>query len=148
MLTPSGNTRFRGVNLLHFDRVYPGNVAASERFNATVPYGCNGPRSANRLGLTFWQERFRVSCLNSRYFAFVEYCPCVGIGPRSIVPSGHDQNVYLVVNNYGNLSPAFAETDVSEANLETVITELSYRRILVTAGPVRRRRLWADGQRV
>jgi hypothetical protein len=26
--------------------------------------------------------------------------------------------------------------------------ELSYRQILVTAGPVRRRRLWADGQRV
>ena len=24
----------------------------------------------------------------------------------------------------------------------------SYRQILVTAGPVRRRRLWADGQRV
>jgi hypothetical protein len=26
--------------------------------------------------------------------------------------------------------------------------EQSYRQILVTAGPVRRRRLWADGQRV
>jgi hypothetical protein len=26
--------------------------------------------------------------------------------------------------------------------------EMSYRQILVTAGPVRRRRLWADGQRV
>src|SRR5450755_4263408 len=34
----------------------------------------------------------------------------------SIVPSGHDQTVYLVVNNFGNLGTAFPETD-----LETVI---------------------------
>jgi hypothetical protein len=42
----------------------------------------------------------------------------------SIVPNGHDQNFYLVINNYGNLGPAFAETDVSEADLETVIGDL------------------------
>jgi hypothetical protein len=42
----------------------------------------------------------------------------------SIVSSGHDQNFYLVINNYGNFGPAFAETDVSEADLETVITDL------------------------
>jgi hypothetical protein len=42
----------------------------------------------------------------------------------SIVPSGHHQNFYLVINNYGNFGPAFAETDVSEADLETVITDL------------------------
>jgi hypothetical protein len=42
----------------------------------------------------------------------------------SIVPSGDDQTVYLVINNYGNFGPAFAETDVSEADLETVISDL------------------------
>jgi len=42
----------------------------------------------------------------------------------SIVPSGHDQNFYLVINNYGNFGPAFAETDVGEADLETVIGDL------------------------
>ena len=42
----------------------------------------------------------------------------------SIVPSGHDQNFYLVINNYGNFGSAFAETDVSEADLETIIGDL------------------------
>jgi hypothetical protein len=42
----------------------------------------------------------------------------------SIVPSGHDQTFYIVVNNYGKLGPTFAETDVGEADLETVITDL------------------------
>jgi hypothetical protein len=44
----------------------------------------------------------------------------------SIVPNGHDRNFYLVINNYGNFGPvfAFAETDVGEADLETVIGDL------------------------
>jgi hypothetical protein len=42
----------------------------------------------------------------------------------SIVPNGDDQNFYIVVNNYGKLGPAFAETDVGEADLETTITDL------------------------
>jgi hypothetical protein len=42
----------------------------------------------------------------------------------SIVPSGHDQNFYLVINNYGNLGTAFPETDVDKADLETVIGDL------------------------
>ena len=42
----------------------------------------------------------------------------------SIVPSGHDQTVYLVINNFGNLGTAFAESDVGEADLETVIGDL------------------------
>ena len=37
----------------------------------------------------------------------------------SIVPNGHDQTFYIVVNNYGKLGPAFAE-----AHLETTITDL------------------------
>jgi hypothetical protein len=41
-----------------------------------------------------------------------------------IVPSGHDQTHYLVINNYGNFGPAFAETDVDRADLETIIGDL------------------------
>jgi hypothetical protein len=40
------------------------------------------------------------------------------------MPNGHDQNFYIVVNNYGKLGPAFAETGVAEADLETTITDL------------------------
>jgi hypothetical protein len=32
----------------------------------------------------------------------------------SIVPNGHDQNFYIVVNNYGELGPAFAETTITD----------------------------------
>jgi len=42
----------------------------------------------------------------------------------SIVRSGHDQTVYLVINNYGNFGTAFPETDVDKADLETVIGDL------------------------
>jgi hypothetical protein len=42
----------------------------------------------------------------------------------SIVPNGHHQTIYLVINNYGNFGPAFAETDVGEADLETTINDL------------------------
>ena len=42
----------------------------------------------------------------------------------SIVPSGDDQTIYLVINNFGNLSAAFPETDVDKADLETIIGDL------------------------
>jgi hypothetical protein len=42
----------------------------------------------------------------------------------SIVPDGHDQNVYLIINDYGQLGRAFVETDVGEADLETIMTGL------------------------
>jgi hypothetical protein len=42
----------------------------------------------------------------------------------SIVPSGHDQTVYLVINNFGNLGTAFSETDVDKDDLETLIGDL------------------------
>jgi hypothetical protein len=42
----------------------------------------------------------------------------------SIVPNGPDQTFYIVINNYAKLGPAFAETDVGEADLETTITDL------------------------
>jgi hypothetical protein len=42
----------------------------------------------------------------------------------SIVPTDHDQTIYLVVNNFRHLGNAFTETDVEQADLETVITDL------------------------
>jgi hypothetical protein len=42
----------------------------------------------------------------------------------SIVPSGHDRTLYLVVINFGNLVTAFPETDVDKADLETIIGDL------------------------
>jgi hypothetical protein len=42
----------------------------------------------------------------------------------SIAPSGDDQTVYLVINNFGNLGTAFPETDVDKADLETIIGDL------------------------
>jgi aspartate/glutamate racemase len=42
----------------------------------------------------------------------------------SIVPTDHDQTIYLVVNNFRHLGTAFTETDVEQADLETVIIDL------------------------
>ena len=42
----------------------------------------------------------------------------------SIVPNGHDQTFCIVINNYGKLGPAFAETDLGEADFKTTITDL------------------------
>ena len=42
----------------------------------------------------------------------------------SIVPTDHDQTIYLVVNKFGTLAPRFTETDIEQADLETVITDL------------------------
>jgi hypothetical protein len=52
-----------------------------------------------------------------------EFAP-MGRNWVSIVPNGHDQTFHLVVNSYGELGPAFAETDLGEADLETTITDL------------------------
>jgi hypothetical protein len=48
----------------------------------------------------------------------------LGSWTPSIVPNGHDQNFYLVINNYEHSGTAFAETDVGEADLETTIGDL------------------------
>jgi hypothetical protein len=42
----------------------------------------------------------------------------------SIVPRGDDQNVYLVVDDFGRNGRAYRETDVEAADLETVIIDL------------------------
>jgi hypothetical protein len=42
----------------------------------------------------------------------------------SIVPKGDDQNVYLVVDDFGGNGRAYREADVEETDLETVIADL------------------------
>jgi hypothetical protein len=42
----------------------------------------------------------------------------------SIVPNGDDQNVYLVVDDFGWSGRAFRETDVEATDLETVIVDM------------------------
>ena len=42
----------------------------------------------------------------------------------SIVSNGNDQNVYIVVDDFGHNGRAFRETDVEAAGLETTITKL------------------------
>jgi hypothetical protein len=49
--------------------------------------------------------------------------PKTGRAP-SIVPDGDDQNVYLVVDDFGRNGRAYRETDVEDADLETVIVDL------------------------
>lgn len=42
----------------------------------------------------------------------------------SIVPRGEDQNVYIVLDDFGRSGQAYRETDVETADLETTITDL------------------------
>jgi hypothetical protein len=42
----------------------------------------------------------------------------------SIVPSGDDQNVYLVVDDLGRLGQVWCEAEVEHTDLETVILDL------------------------
>jgi hypothetical protein len=69
----------------------------------------------------------------------------------SIVPNGDDQNVYIVLDDFGRNGRAYRETDVERADLEAVIMDmlegeyknrprrrLQYRREMV-AGRIGRR---------
>ena len=42
----------------------------------------------------------------------------------SIIPSGNDQTVYLVAEDFGNLGRAWREADYEATDLETVIQDL------------------------
>jgi len=42
----------------------------------------------------------------------------------SIVPNGHDQTVYLVLDDFGRLGRARRETDAERTDLEAVLTDL------------------------
>jgi hypothetical protein len=42
----------------------------------------------------------------------------------SIVPSGDNQNVYIVVDDFGRKGRAFRETDVERSDLEAVVMDM------------------------
>jgi RNA binding exosome subunit len=42
----------------------------------------------------------------------------------SIVPKGHDETVYLVLDDFGRQGRAYRETDVERTDLEAVINDL------------------------
>jgi hypothetical protein len=42
----------------------------------------------------------------------------------SIVPNGDDQNVYIVLDDFGRLGRSYRETDPERADLETTISDL------------------------
>jgi hypothetical protein len=42
----------------------------------------------------------------------------------SIVPGGSDQNIYLVIDDFGRLGRVWREADVERTDLETVIQDL------------------------
>jgi hypothetical protein len=42
----------------------------------------------------------------------------------SIVPKGDTENVYLVIDDFGNFGRCWRETDIEMTDLETVITDL------------------------
>ncbi len=48
----------------------------------------------------------------------------MGSWTPSIVPGGEDQNVYLVVSDFGRHGLAWCETDVEATDLETIISDL------------------------
>jgi hypothetical protein len=76
------------------------------RRSAVIDCGSDAPVSC------FPEETLRLEFFMGRSFV------------PSIVPSGDDHTFYLVINNYGKSGAAFAETDVGEADLETVISDL------------------------
>jgi hypothetical protein len=47
----------------------------------------------------------------------------------SIVPNGDDQNVYIVVDDFGGLGRAYREIDVERVDLEEVIMDMARRPI-------------------
>jgi hypothetical protein len=54
---------------------------------------------------------------------------CVGVAyewklDSLIVPTGHGLDIYLVLDDLGNLGRAYPETDPERADLETVISDL------------------------
>lgn len=42
----------------------------------------------------------------------------------SIVPAGDDQNIYIVLEDFGHNGRAYRETDAEAADIETTITDL------------------------
>jgi hypothetical protein len=93
--------------------------------------GCIVVRSIRQTSVSFQGRSAVIDCGSDASVSRLNSARNVAFGVfmgrsfvQSIVPSGHDQAVYLVINNFGNLGAAFPETDVDKADLETVIGDL------------------------
>jgi hypothetical protein len=64
------------------------------------------------------------------------------------VPNGHDQTVYLVLDDFGRLGRAWRETDAERSDLETVVTDLmtAQYRDPVTVVAFNLAERWADSE--
>ena len=76
-----------------------------------------------RLASSIPLERITTIVLNSEVLLRSVVMRRSGWTP-SIVPAGDDQNVYIVVDDFGRDGCAYRETDVETADLETTITDL------------------------
>jgi hypothetical protein len=74
-------------------------------------------------GFDFGQERLQGFVLRSPVLALVELCMRRN-GTPSIVPNGHDQTVYIVLNDFGQLGRAYCEASEDRSDLETTISDL------------------------
>jgi hypothetical protein len=69
-----------------------------------------------------WNESWRPG-LKSR-FCSVEFVMRKSRWTPSIVPNGDDQNVYIVVDDFGRNGRSYRETDVERADLEAVVMDM------------------------
>jgi hypothetical protein len=72
---------------------------------------------------SFWAGTSPPFVLESRYLSLVELRMRRSWTP-SIVPNGHDQTVYLVLNDFGELGRAYCEASEDRSDLETTISDL------------------------
>jgi hypothetical protein len=101
----------------------PQEVATrARRAGESTTASCNSARVTSGNQLRFHPLAFvlKFSGVASRW----AFAPMDRSWTPSIVPNGHDQTFYIVINNYGELGPAFAETDFGEADLETTISDM------------------------
>jgi hypothetical protein len=60
---------------------------------------------------------------SAQLIVLVELCMRRNWTP-SIVPTGHDQTVYIVLNDFGQLGRAYCEASEDRSDLETTISDL------------------------
>jgi hypothetical protein len=65
-----------------------------------------------------------------------------------IVPNGDDQNVYIVVNDFGRNGRAYRETDVGRVDLEAVIMDMLEGQYITTRSGSSASTLLKNGRRM
>jgi hypothetical protein len=97
-------------------------AVARTRPNPLRGYARHGPQARSDPGPHFFAGTLPDFVLKSRCLLRWELRM-----PRffpSIMPNGHDQTVYLVLDDFGRMGRAYRETAVDEADLESTINDL------------------------